>query len=86
MLKVPVYMFDDETSKGLENVPLKGIVFIKAPKMLLITLVDKKGVDKLTTIADILADNDKFMIISELEHEYDLATKTLKIKQIGVAS
>ena len=86
MFKTPIYMVDDETSTRLHEIPQNAVIFIKEPRPLLITLVNKSHVTSTTTVADLLADNKAYMVVSDLKHSYDGPSKTLTIHVQGVPS
>jgi len=86
MFKTPIYMVDDETSTRLHEIPKNAVIFIKEPRPLLITLVDKKNVTELTTMSELLDDDTAYMVVSDLIHTYDEPSKTMTVHVQGVPS
>ena len=75
MIKNPLFIFEDGTSKGLDKVPLNRLVFIEdsdgAGTPLLITIQDKTTVDSNTTITTFLALTAQYDIVGDYVHPTD---------------
>lgn len=60
MIKKPLYTFDDETSTGLDKVPVNAPVLIESTGRQIV-LTDKTSIDGATTITQLLALTSQFI-------------------------
>ena len=63
MLKKPIYSFDDETSVGLDAVPINGLVLVESTgqQFILKNKITPVLVDSNTTIADLLGNATQYI-------------------------
>jgi len=72
MKRNPLYVFRDEQSRGIIDVPLNSVIQILSvggdpnhPRVLMVELISKEGLNSTSTIMDLLNNSDLYNILSD---------------------